>query len=158
MQWKCLQVAPSEEALRSSARYGRLLKQTKRALASTGVRVHDIELARVYEGRVSAYYPSFPEGELVRVHFIIGRVAGATPRPSQRGCPHASGGRSATPKPPGRRGPRRRNHEQSAFFRPFLSSIIRRLSSNSIAKQRKFSQLAVECSPRGRLVRKTLLR
>ncbi|MEO8506383.1 MAG: TIM barrel protein [Betaproteobacteria bacterium] len=27
-----------------------LLKQTKRALAATGVRVHDIELARVYEG------------------------------------------------------------------------------------------------------------
>ena len=27
-----------------------MLKQTKRALASTGVRVHDIELARVYEG------------------------------------------------------------------------------------------------------------
>jgi sugar phosphate isomerase/epimerase len=27
-----------------------MLKQTKRALASTGIRVHDIELARVYEG------------------------------------------------------------------------------------------------------------
>ncbi|MGN6684545.1 MAG: NAD-glutamate dehydrogenase, partial [Devosia sp.] len=37
-------------------------------------------LARVYEGRVSAYYPSFPEGELVRVHFIIGRNGGRTPR------------------------------------------------------------------------------
>ena len=38
-------------------------------------------LARVYDGRVSAYYPSFPEGELVRVHFIIGRNGGPTPRP-----------------------------------------------------------------------------
>src|SRR5690606_38083887 len=38
-------------------------------------------LARVYEGRVSAYYPSFPEGELVRVHFIIGRNGGPTPQP-----------------------------------------------------------------------------
>ncbi|MDP1732621.1 MAG: NAD-glutamate dehydrogenase, partial [Devosia sp.] len=38
-------------------------------------------LSTIYDGRVSAYYPSFPEGELVRVHFIIGRYAGPTPRP-----------------------------------------------------------------------------
>lgn len=38
-------------------------------------------LAEVYEGRVSAFYPSFPEGELVRVHFIIGRNGGVTPTP-----------------------------------------------------------------------------
>jgi glutamate dehydrogenase len=38
-------------------------------------------LARVYDGRVSAYYPHFPEGDLVRVHFIIGRNGGRTPRP-----------------------------------------------------------------------------
>jgi glutamate dehydrogenase len=36
-------------------------------------------LAAVYHGRVSAYYPSFPEGDLVRVHFIIGRDGGPTP-------------------------------------------------------------------------------
>src|SRR5262249_49421566 len=30
-------------------------------------------LARVFQGRVSAFYPFFPEGPLVRVHFIIGR-------------------------------------------------------------------------------------
>ncbi|WP_180897803.1 NAD-glutamate dehydrogenase [Martelella soudanensis] len=30
-------------------------------------------LASVYHGRVSAYYPSFPEGRSARVHFIIGR-------------------------------------------------------------------------------------
>jgi len=40
-------------------------------------------LAKVYEGRVSAYYPYFPEGELVRVHFIIGRDGGGTPRPAR---------------------------------------------------------------------------
>src|SRR3569623_136121 len=40
-------------------------------------------LARAYDGRVSAYYPHFPEGELVRVHFIIGRTGGRTPRPTQ---------------------------------------------------------------------------
>ena len=40
-------------------------------------------LAQVYDGRVSAYYPHFPEGELVRLHVIIGRVAGPTPRPER---------------------------------------------------------------------------
>ncbi|TWG50006.1 NAD-glutamate dehydrogenase [Aminobacter sp. J44] len=32
-----------------------------------------------FDGRVSAYYPAFPEGSLVRVHFIIGRSGGRTP-------------------------------------------------------------------------------
>ncbi len=36
-------------------------------------------LAKAYKGRVSAFYPFFPEGRLVRVHFIIGRSGGATP-------------------------------------------------------------------------------
>ena len=36
-------------------------------------------LAEVYKGRVSAFYPFFPEGPLVRVHFIIGRSEGETP-------------------------------------------------------------------------------
>ena len=40
-------------------------------------------LAERYDGRISAYYPHFPEGELVRLHVIIGRVAGPTPRPSR---------------------------------------------------------------------------
>ncbi len=40
-------------------------------------------LAEIYQGRMSAYYPFFPEGPLVRVHFIIGRDAGATPRPTR---------------------------------------------------------------------------
>ena len=38
-------------------------------------------LARAFIGRVSAFYPYFPEeGSLVRVHFIIGRSGGAAPR------------------------------------------------------------------------------
>ncbi|WP_336055283.1 NAD-glutamate dehydrogenase [Nitratireductor sp. CH_MIT9313-5] len=37
-------------------------------------------LKTVFEGRVSAYYPAFPEGTLARVHFIIGRSGGKTPR------------------------------------------------------------------------------
>lgn len=40
-------------------------------------------LAQVYDGRVSAFYPNFPEGELVRLHVIIGRIAGPTPQPSR---------------------------------------------------------------------------
>ena len=40
-------------------------------------------LATAYDGRLSAYYPYFPEGNLVRIHFIIGRYGGETPRPSQ---------------------------------------------------------------------------
>ncbi len=36
-------------------------------------------LSRAFIGRVSAFYPFFPEGPLVRVHFIIGRSGGAAP-------------------------------------------------------------------------------
>ncbi|MGN7295300.1 NAD-glutamate dehydrogenase [Rhizobium sp. SAFR-030] len=42
-------------------------------------------LAATFEGHVSAYYPAFPEGGNARVHFIIGRRVGKTPRiPQQR--------------------------------------------------------------------------
>ncbi|MCT8999316.1 NAD-glutamate dehydrogenase [Chelativorans intermedius] len=37
-------------------------------------------LKTVFDGRLSAYYPAFPEGALARVHFIIGRSGGRTPR------------------------------------------------------------------------------
>src|SRR5690606_2444782 len=40
-------------------------------------------LAEQYDGRVSAYYPHFPEGELVRLHVIIGRNGGGTPTPER---------------------------------------------------------------------------
>ena len=36
-------------------------------------------LSRAFIGRVSAFYPFFPEGPLVRVHFIIGRSHGQAP-------------------------------------------------------------------------------
>ncbi|MGV6871661.1 NAD-glutamate dehydrogenase [Pseudochelatococcus sp. B33] len=36
-------------------------------------------LTRLYQGRLSAIYPSFPEGPLARIHFIIGRDEGDTP-------------------------------------------------------------------------------
>jgi glutamate dehydrogenase len=36
-------------------------------------------LADTFNGRLRAFYPFFPEGPLVRVHFIIGRYEGETP-------------------------------------------------------------------------------
>ena len=40
-------------------------------------------LAGVYKGRMSAFYPYFPEGPLVRVHFIVGRAEGEAPNPDR---------------------------------------------------------------------------
>ena len=40
-------------------------------------------LALTFNGRVSAFFPFFPEGPLVRVHFIIGRNEGESPDPSR---------------------------------------------------------------------------
>ena len=36
-------------------------------------------LATTFKGRLRAFYPFFPEGQLVRVHFIIGRYQGESP-------------------------------------------------------------------------------
>jgi glutamate dehydrogenase len=36
-------------------------------------------LAAVFDGRVSAFYPHYTDGPLVRIHFIIGRNTGAPP-------------------------------------------------------------------------------
>jgi len=46
------------------------------------VRIGDY-LKTVFDGHLSAYYPSFPEGAMARVHFIIGRSAGKTPKMPQ---------------------------------------------------------------------------
>lgn len=40
-------------------------------------------LKNAFDGRLSAYYPAFPEGGLARVHFIIGRSGGKTPKVEQ---------------------------------------------------------------------------
>ncbi|MDE1160227.1 MAG: NAD-glutamate dehydrogenase [Neorhizobium sp.] len=40
-------------------------------------------LATAYEGHVSAYYPAFPEANVARLHMIIGRRGGKTPRIAQ---------------------------------------------------------------------------
>src|SRR5262249_11025041 len=41
------------------------------------------QLAEAFNGRVSAYYQYFPDGPLMRVHYIIGRDSGTTPNPDQ---------------------------------------------------------------------------
>ena len=40
-------------------------------------------LAAAYKGRLTAYYPFFAEGPLVRVHYIIARYEGETPNPER---------------------------------------------------------------------------
>jgi glutamate dehydrogenase len=40
-------------------------------------------LAAAFNGQVSAFYPFFPEGPLVRVHYTIGRSAGEPPNPDR---------------------------------------------------------------------------
>ena len=71
-------------------------------------------LADAYKGRVSAFYPFFPEGPLVRVHFIIGSAPGeaaasqtapASSARSRRSCepgPTSSPTRSTQAHEPGR--------------------------------------------------------
>src|SRR5262245_5958237 len=49
-------------------------------------------LAETYKGRISAFYPFFPEGPLGRVHFIIGRYEGETPNPDRASLEHAVAG------------------------------------------------------------------
>jgi glutamate dehydrogenase len=46
-------------------------------------------LAQTYKGNVSAFYPFFLEGPLVRIHFIIGRREGPTPNPDRAGLEDA---------------------------------------------------------------------
>ncbi|HEY6257233.1 MAG TPA: NAD-glutamate dehydrogenase, partial [Xanthobacteraceae bacterium] len=49
-------------------------------------------LSGAYEGHVSAFYPFFPEGPLVRVHFIIGAGDGALANPDRATLEEAVGG------------------------------------------------------------------
>ncbi len=57
-----------------------LVYRAARALRQRHPRARSATISpRVFKGRVSAFYPFFPEGPLVRVHFIIGRSGGATP-------------------------------------------------------------------------------
>jgi glutamate dehydrogenase len=46
-------------------------------------------LATAFQGRLRAFYPFFPEGQMVRVHFIIGRYEGETPHVDRATLEHA---------------------------------------------------------------------
>ena len=54
------------------------------------IRIGDY-LTTAFDGRISAYYPSFRTGPLARVHFIIGRSGGVTPKPTQEELEEAVG-------------------------------------------------------------------
>ncbi|MHA7775747.1 NAD-glutamate dehydrogenase [Roseibium sp. M-1] len=65
-------------------RYVSILVFVPRDRYSTEVRLNvGTYLASVYEGRLSAWYVTYPEGPLARVHYIIGRDKGETPKPAQ---------------------------------------------------------------------------
>src|SRR6185312_8768583 len=63
------------------ARFVSVLVFVPRERYDSGIRAKiGAYLANAFIGRVSAFYPFFPdEGPLVRVHFIIGRSGGAAP-------------------------------------------------------------------------------
>jgi len=65
-------------------RYVSILVFVPRDRYSTEVRINiGTYLASVYEGRLSAWYVTYPEGPLARVHYIVGRDKGETPTPPQ---------------------------------------------------------------------------
>lgn len=65
-------------------RFVSVLVYVPRDRYSTDVRIRIGEqLENAFDGRVSSYQPSFPEGTLARVHFVIARAAGTTPQISQ---------------------------------------------------------------------------
>jgi len=65
-------------------RYVSILVFVPRDRYSTEVRLNvGTYLASIYEGRMSAWYVTYPEGPLARVHYIIGRDRGETPKPDQ---------------------------------------------------------------------------
>ena len=94
-------------------RFVSLLVYVPRDRYKTGVRERiGALLAEAYKGRIAAFYPYFPEGPLVRVQFIVGRYAGATPQVDvgRAGAPRSSRscapGRTGWPMPSPGVGPR----------------------------------------------------
>ncbi|WP_420334723.1 NAD-glutamate dehydrogenase [Roseibium sp.] len=65
-------------------RYVSVLVFVPRDRYSTEVRINiGTYLASIYDGRLSAWYVTYLEGPLARVHYIIGRDTGETPKPEQ---------------------------------------------------------------------------
>ena len=87
-------------------RFVSVLVYVPRDRYDSGVRTRSARyLASAYNGRVSAFYPSFPEGPLVRVHFIIARRRRARRRTRTARRWKARSSRSCAPGPT--RSPRR---------------------------------------------------
>ena len=74
---------PRVKALTRADRFGRFMSAlvyVPRERYDSAVRARIGEhLAKRFGGHVSAYYPSFPEGPLARVHFVLGFRAGEPP-------------------------------------------------------------------------------
>src|SRR5262249_19681644 len=67
-------------------RFMAILVYVPRERYGSGVRARiGAYLADAYHGKVSAFHPFFPEGPLVRVHFIIGLPDGQAPDPDRAG-------------------------------------------------------------------------
>lgn len=65
-------------------RYVSILCFVPRDRYTTEVRLNiGTYLANIYDGRLSAWYVTYPEGPLARVHYIVGRDKGVTPKPDQ---------------------------------------------------------------------------
>ena len=83
MEILALYERPRVKALTRPDRFGRFvsaLVYVPRERYDSNVRARiGAHLAARFGGHVSAYYPSFPEGPLARVHFVIGLDGGADP-------------------------------------------------------------------------------
>ena len=80
MEILALYERPRVKALTRADRFGRFVSALvyvprERYDSSVRSRIGD-HLAERFGGHVSAYYPSFPEGPLARVHFIVGTPSG----------------------------------------------------------------------------------
>ena len=75
-------------------------------------------LAGIYEGRLSAAYPAYPEGPLARTHYIIGRDEGKTPHVVARDAREAASPPSCAP---GRRPARRARCQHRRHREPVRS-------------------------------------
>lgn len=65
-------------------RYVSILCFVPRDRYTTEVRLNiGTYLANIYDGRLSAWYVTYMEGPLARVHYIVGRDKGPTPKPDQ---------------------------------------------------------------------------
>ena len=105
-------------------------------------------LADVYNGRVTAFYPFFPEGPLVRVHFIIALSPGDAPNPDRASLERAVEAIVRTWIDDARRGarPRLRSGAGARAARALPPRLLRRLSRGLFAGR---SRSATSASSRG---------